>query len=124
MSAAVIIDVVQPSQHSLEVLVRPESRPTRVLDDDFAAIPPGVANEIGAYDNEAVMFKALGGVLGARVISDRDESARNGDPQNADEPVTDPMKQHALSPTRQKVKGGSTITLEWRGNPTAECVDR
>ena len=85
---------------------------------------PGRANETGAELNEAVVFETLIGILGAGVVSNRDESARDGNPQNADEPVTDPSVQDPLSLLGQEVVGGTAVAFEGRGNAPAESMHR
>ena len=123
MRAADIVDEVKASQSFGEFSVSPEPGPTRILDDNIAGVLPGSADENFTYCEKPLVLVTFRGVIGTRVVRNRDESARNGDPENTNDPIADPSKQHALRSGTEKVKGWSDVTIERRGNPTTEVID-
>ena len=123
MCAADIVDEVKASQSFGELSVSPEPGPTRILDDNIAGALPGSADENFTYCENPLVFVTFRGVVGTRVVRNRNESAWNGDPEDANDPIADPSKQHALRSGTEKVKGWSDVTIERRGNSTTEIID-
>ena len=123
MRAADIVDEVKASQSFGESFVSPEPGPTRILDDNIAGALPGSADENFTYCENPLVFVTFRGVVGTRVIRHRNESARNGDPENTNDPISNPSKQDSLRSRTENVKGWSKVTIKGRGNPTTEMID-
>ena len=123
MCAADIVDEVKASQSFGEPFVSPEPGPTRILDDNIAVVLPGSADENFTYCEKPLVLVTFRGIIGTRVVRNRDESARNGDPENTNDPVADPSQQHALRSWTENVKCWSQVTIKGRGNPTTEMID-
>ena len=90
MRAADIVDEMKAPQSLGESSVSPEPGPTRILDDNIAVVLPGSADENLTDCEKPLVLVALRGVIGTRVVRHRDESARNGDPENTNDPIADP----------------------------------
>ena len=90
MRAADIVNEVKTSQGLGESFVSPEPGPTRILDDNIAVVLSGGADENFTHCEKPLVLVTFRGVLGTRVVRNRDESARNGDPENTNDPIADP----------------------------------
>ena len=92
MCAAGIVDEMKASQLLGEPFVSPESGPPRILDDNIAGALPGSADENFTNCENPLVLLTFRGVVGTRVVRHGNESARNGDPEDADDPIADPSK--------------------------------
>ena len=123
MRAADIVDEMKAAQGFGESFVSPEPGPLRIFDDNIARILPGSADKNFTDGEKPLIFATLRRVIGTRVVRDRDESTRNGEPENTNDAIADPSQEHSLRPRTEDVKGWSEVTVKGRGDSTTEVVD-
>ena len=81
------------------------------------------ADELATDFEEVDKATLLVWVMLARVIGDRLSGAGNTEPEHADDMRFDPSKEDTLDRGVENVKGGTAISLKWRGDPTTESMD-
>ena len=123
MGTAIIVYVRHAAHCPGESMPRPEPREARILDNDVAPVGPRDPNKRSTYIDESRKVRLLGAVVGARIICDRVESTRDGQPEYSDSAGPDPLVKHFLGSRVGDVEGDAAVTFKGRGNPAAEKAD-
>ena len=123
MRAAVVVNERHPADGALERGTLPEARPARVLDDDVAPVPSGSADEPTADAEKVAKTLLFFRVMPTRIIGDRFSSARNAEPEYANDSGAEPPSDETLNSGIGHVEGWAAFSLKRRGNATAECTN-